>query len=111
MPAQIKCSHILVKTEKEAKDAEARLKKGDSAQRHSLNTVGISAKRSSAADFSKIAQEISMCPSGKRGGDLGFFGRGAMVREFEKAAFGLEKGQVSPPVKTEFGWHLIKRTE
>ena len=90
MPSQIRCSHILVKTEKDAKDVETKLKKGES--------------------FANLAKEYSQCPSKKDGGDLGAFGRGAMVREFEKAAFELEKGRVSGLVKTEFGWHLIKRT-
>ena len=61
--------------------------------------------------FSKIAGEVSLCPSRKRGGDLGTFVRGRMVKEFEQAAFGLQKGQVSPVVKTQFGYHVIKRLE
>jgi len=59
------------------------------------------------ADFSKIAEEHSECPSKKRGGDLGWFGKGAMARPFELAAFTAEEGEVVGPVKTEFGWHLI----
>jgi len=80
-----------VKTEEEAKQIQADLHDGVS--------------------FAKLAEQKSTCPSGKNGGDLGFFGRGQMVKEFEKAAFALEKGQVSDPVKTEFGWHIIKRVE
>jgi peptidyl-prolyl cis-trans isomerase C len=91
MADKIHCAHILVKTEPEIKQVMERLGKGES--------------------FAKIAQEKSICPSGKRGGDLGEFGRGMMVREFEKAAFDLDKGKVSGPVKTEFGWHVIKRLE
>ncbi len=90
MPSQIRCSHILVKTENEAKALLEEIHHG--------------------AGFEKIAEMHSMCPSRKKGGDLGAFGRGQMVREFEKAAFALEKGQLSQPVKTEFGWHVIKRT-
>jgi parvulin-like peptidyl-prolyl isomerase len=89
MVDKVQCAHILVKTEQEIKDVVARLGKGES--------------------FSKLAQERSLCPSGKRGGDLGTFGRGQMVRAFELVAFALQKGQVSAPVKTEFGWHVIKR--
>ena len=91
MPNEIHCAHILVKTEKEAQAVIARLEKGDR--------------------FANIASEISLCPSGKRGGDLGTFGRGKMVREFEEAAFALQKGQVSPIVKTEFGYHIVRRLE
>src|SRR3989344_9259883 len=90
MPSQIRCSHILVKTENEAKELLEEIHHG--------------------ASFEKIAETHSMCPSKKRGGGLGAFGRGQMAREFEKAAFALEKGQLSQPVKTEFGWHVIKRT-
>lgn len=58
-------------------------------------------------EFSKLAEEFSECPSKKRGGDLGWFGKGAMVRPFEVAAFSAEEGAVVGPVKTEFGWHII----
>jgi peptidyl-prolyl cis-trans isomerase C len=91
MSNKIHCAHILVKTEKEANKILERLKKGDK--------------------FSKIAKELSLCPSKKRGGDLGTFGRGQMVKEFEKAAFALQKGQISPIVKTKFGYHIIRRLE
>ena len=91
MPDKVHCSHKLVKTETEAKNVKARLDKGEK--------------------FGTIAQQVSLCPSGKKGGNLGSFTRGKMVKEFEKAAFELEKGQVSAPVKTKFGYHIIKRTE
>ena len=91
MPNKVHCAHILVKTEKEANVVLDRLKKGEK--------------------FGNIAKEVSLCPSGKRGGDLGTFSRGKMVKEFEKAAFALEKGQISPIVRTKFGYHIIKRLE
>jgi peptidyl-prolyl cis-trans isomerase C len=91
MSNEVHCAHILVKTEKEAQVAVERLQKGEK--------------------FAIVAKEISLCPSGKRGGDLGTFGRGKMVREFEQAAFTLQKGQVSPIVKTKFGYHIIRRLE
>jgi parvulin-like peptidyl-prolyl isomerase len=91
MSNEVHCAHILVKTEKEAQAAVERLQKGEK--------------------FANVAKEISLCPSGKRGGDLGTFGRGKMVREFEQAAFTLQKGQVSPIVKTKFGYHVIRRLE
>ncbi len=91
MPDRVHCAHILVKTEKEANTVLERLKKGDK--------------------FANIAKEVSLCPSGKRGGDLGTFTRGKMVREFENAAFNLQKGQTSSIVKTKFGCHIIKRFE
>ena len=88
---KIRASHILVKTEEEAKKLLEELKNG--------------------ADFAKLASEHSMCPSGRDGGDLRFFGRGMMVKPFEDAAFALKKGEVSEPVETQFGWHLIKLTD
>jgi peptidyl-prolyl cis-trans isomerase C len=91
MPNKVHCTHILVKTEKEANTVLERLKKGEK--------------------FANIAKEVSLCPSGKRGGDLGTFGRGKMVKEFEEAAFALQKGQISPIVRTKFGYHIIKRLE
>jgi len=91
MADKIHCTHILVKTEQDARIILDQLNKG--------------------ASFSKLAMEKSLCPSGKRGGDLGTFGRGKMVREFEHVSFALQKGQTSQPVKTEFGWHIIKRLE
>ncbi len=60
------------------------------------------------AEFAELAREISDGPSAPQGGDLGWFGRGAMVETFEEAAFGMEPGQISEPVRTQFGWHLIK---
>ena len=91
MPNNVHCAHILVKTEKEANAVLERLKKGEK--------------------FANIAQQVSLCPSKKRGGDLGTFSRGKMVKEFEQAAFALQKGQISPIVKTKFGYHIIKRLE
>ncbi|MHA1729199.1 MAG: peptidylprolyl isomerase [Promethearchaeota archaeon] len=61
-------------------------------------------------DFRKLAHEFSTCPSKKKGGDLGWFTRGKMVPQFENAVLTLKIGEISEPVKTQFGWHLIKRT-
>ena len=62
------------------------------------------------ADFAELASQHSDCPSSRQGGDLGAFGRGAMIAEFEDAAFGLDVGQSSGVVETEYGYHLIQRT-
>jgi peptidyl-prolyl cis-trans isomerase C len=91
MPDKVHCAHILVKSESEAKAVLERLKKGEK--------------------FATIAKSVSRCPSGKNGGDLGTFTRGKMVKEFETAAFALQKGEVSGLVKTQFGCHIIKRLE
>lgn len=90
MSDKIKCSHILVKKQSEAMSILDRLKKGES--------------------FANLARELSIDRgSAKKGGDLGLFGRGVMVKAFEEAAFRLSKGDISQPVKTKFGYHIIKR--
>ena len=91
MTTEVKASHILVKTEQEALSLLEEIKAGKS--------------------FADAAQEVSMCPSGQNGGDLGYFGRGMMVKPFEDAVFDMEVGQVSEPVQTQFGWHLIQLTD
>ncbi|HWO98787.1 MAG TPA: peptidylprolyl isomerase [Bacillus sp. (in: firmicutes)] len=89
---EVKASHILVKDEKTAKEVKAKLDKGE--------------------DFAKLAKEYSQDPgSAENGGDLGFFGPGKMVPEFEEAAYKLKKGEVSGPVKSSFGYHIIKVTD
>ena len=88
MTKEIRASHILVKSEEQAKEILRKLGVGES--------------------FEKLAMENSLCPSKKRGGSLGEFGRGMMVKEFEQAVFNGKKGQVIGPIKTQFGWHIIK---
>ena len=85
---QVRAEHILVKTAVEAQQIKKEIDNG--------------------GDFEYYARIYSMCPSGRNGGDLGYFGRGQMVKEFEKTAFNLPVGQVSIPVYSQFGWHLIK---
>ena len=62
------------------------------------------------ADFAEIARAHSTCPSGQRGGELGEFGRGAMVKEFDAVVFSAPVGEVQGPVKTQFGYHLLEVT-
>ncbi len=92
----VKASHILVKG-----NSEASLKK--------INKIKKSIK--CTEDFNRIALECSDCPSGYQCGDLGYFTRGKMVKEFEDVAFGLKVNQISEPVKTEFGYHIIFKTD
>lgn len=90
-PAQVRASHILVAEEEKANELYAKIQAGES--------------------FEELAIDNSTCPSGVNGGDLNFFGKGQMVPEFEAATYELEVGQVSAPVKTQFGYHIIKLTD
>ncbi len=87
---KIKCSHILVQKQSEAITILDRIKNGEK--------------------FGKLAKELSIdSGSAKRDGSLGYFGRGKMVKEFENAAFSLDIGKISEPIKTQYGYHIIKR--
>ena len=88
MHNEVHASHILVATEKEALDLKAKIEK-------------------EGEKFARVAKRNSKCPSSARGGELGWFGKGQMVPEFEQAAFNAEVGKVVGPVKTQFGFHLI----
>ncbi|MGP1309007.1 MAG: peptidylprolyl isomerase [Phycisphaerales bacterium] len=88
--ARASASHILVNSEAQALDLKKQIEE-------------------QGADFGTLAKKHSSCPSGKQGGALGEFGRGQMVPEFDRVVFGdLPVGQVSDPVKTQFGYHLVK---
>jgi peptidyl-prolyl cis-trans isomerase C len=88
---EVHARHILVETEDEAKAVEEELKKG--------------------ADFAELAKKKSKDPGAADGGDLGFFTKDQMVPEFSAVAFALEPGKISDPVKSQFGWHVIKVEE
>ena len=97
---EVHARHILIRAaagdEKASKEAEGKIK-------------AIAARLKKGEDFAKLATELSEDPSGKaNGGDLGYFTKEQMVPEFSDTAFKLDKGQVSEPVKTQFGWHVIK---
>lgn len=86
----VQARHILVKNKETAEQLLENIKSG--------------------IDFGQLAAQHSSCPSGQRGGDLGQFGRGQMVKPFEDATYALEVGGISEPVETQFGFHLIQRT-
>ena len=87
MVKSVNAAHILVPKEEEAQKIIARIAKGE--------------------DFEALAKRFSRCPSKSKGGKLGWFGKGDMVKEFEDAAFSAKKGDVVGPVRTEFGYHII----
>jgi len=91
MANKVSASHILVKTETEALAI--------------MNDL-----RNQRKTFEQLAMEKSLCPSKKKGGSLGWFGRGMMVKEFENACLSspVKKGQIIGPIKTQFGYHIIK---
>ena len=88
MVKSVNASHILVSNARDAQGIMIRLSKGE--------------------NFEDLAKGFSKCPSGKKGGSLGWFGKGDVVPEFEKACFDGKAGEVIGPVKTEFGYHIIK---
>jgi peptidyl-prolyl cis-trans isomerase C len=90
--SQVRASHLLV---------------ADEAQCQALREQIVAETLS----FADAASQNSKCPSGKQGGDLGFFGRGQMVPEFDRAAFAQPIGEISAPIKTQFGWHLLVVTD
>jgi parvulin-like peptidyl-prolyl isomerase len=101
-PEAVKASHILIAVPKDAKPEDREKAKAKAADIFKQAQV-------KGADFAKLAKENSDDPGSKEeGGSLGFFSRGDMVPEFEKAAFDAQKGQVVGPVETQFGYHIIK---
>jgi len=89
--AKASARHILVKTEEECNQLKNEITQG--------------------ANFDEIAAQHSLCPSGKQGGELGEFGPGQMVKEFDAVVFSAPVGEVQGPVKTQFGYHLVEVTE
>lgn len=89
---EVRASHILVSSRKEALQLKKEIKNGE-------------------ISFEEAALRYSQCPSGRRGGDLGFFNRKQMVQSFADTAFDLKIGEISDPVGTKFGWHIIKTTD
>ena len=104
---KISASHILI-MHKESKDSRSKLNKDEALKLISEIHEVILKKKSS---FKDLASKHSDCSSSTYGGSLGEFGKGVMVKEFEENAFKLEVGDVSDPIETEFGFHIIKRDE
>ena len=100
-PEQVRARHILIKVEENADEATKKAAKDKIEALHTKLTKD-------KADFAALATENSDCPSSARGGDLDFFGKNQMVEPFSNAAFALEVGQISAPVETSFGYHIIK---
>lgn len=105
MSDTVRASHILLMYKGSMRSSATR-SKDEAAQQIS----DLKQQIDQGAAFADLAKAHSDCPSGRDGGDLGNFGRGQMVGEFETAAFGMTVGQVSGVVETPFGYHLIKRT-
>ena len=89
---KLRASHLLVATEEEAIELRKKIVE-------------------EGCNFAQVAKEVSLCPSKKNGGDLGYFTKDLMVKPFERVAFSMEIGEISEPVKTRFGWHLIYLTD
>lgn len=89
---EVRASHVLVKTRKEALKVKKEIESGE-------------------ITFEDAARMYSLCPSSQNGGDLGFFNRKQMAQQFADTAFDLKVGEISDPVGTKFGWHIIKTTD
>jgi peptidyl-prolyl cis-trans isomerase D len=100
---QVRARHILIEVDEEASDEEVKKARQEIEEAATRLEQG--------ADFAQLAREISEAPSADQGGDLGWFGRNSMVEAFEEAAFALEPGEISDPVRTKFGFHLIQVIE
>lgn len=105
MADQVRASHILLMYSGSASSSATRSKEEAATQIGELR-----AQIEGGASFADIARDNSDCPSGAQGGDLGMFGRGQMVPEFETATFAMDVGDLSDVVETDFGYHLIQRT-
>ena len=104
--SQVRASHILLMYKGSMRSQATRSKE------EALSSIqGIKDEITQGADFGQLARQFSDCPSGEEGGDLGRFGRGMMVPEFEEAAFSMQPGDTSDVIETPFGYHLIQRTE
>jgi peptidyl-prolyl cis-trans isomerase D len=103
-PEQRQASHILIRADKNAPDADVKAAQAKAEQI-------LAQLKAAPGDFAKLAKQHSQDPgSGEKGGDLGYFGRGMMVKPFEEAAFSLKENQISEVVRSDFGFHLIKLT-
>jgi len=88
---EVRASHLLVGSQSEAAECRKNILEGKT--------------------FAEVAKNVSKCPSGAQGGDLGYFTRGRMVPQFDKVAFELPVGELSEPVQTQFGWHILTVTD
>jgi parvulin-like peptidyl-prolyl isomerase len=105
-PGNIRASHILISYAGVERTNATRTK-----EEAEQLIKDIKAKLDGGESFEELAKTYSDCPSAEKGGDLGFFKKGQMVKPFEDAAFALKPGQVSGIVETKFGYHIIKRTQ
>ncbi len=102
-PEQLRVSHILITLDPKAT--------ADEKKKARTKIEDLLKQARAGVDFAKLAQDNSSCPSSKQGGDLGYFGKGQMVKPFEDAAFALKPGEISAVVETQFGYHIIKAVE
>ncbi|XP_077185428.1 peptidyl-prolyl cis-trans isomerase NIMA-interacting 1 isoform X2 [Paroedura picta] len=111
-PTKVRCSHLLVKHNQSRRPSSWREEKITRSKEEALELInGYIQKIKSGEDFETLASQFSDCSSAKAGGDLGAFGRGQMQKPFEDASFALRTGEMSGPVFTDSGIHIILRTE